>query len=619
MIPCIVQKGDERMDPKVNSEMESNQQEPAEAAKPREETKKKPASVAKKLKALWSDERKYGKRFLLALCVMLASTFTFVFFGPLEMVAFSSKSLSYSYLDAAPLLLGLMGAIVAVATPLLSLLRGRIFNYVLCTLFSFTLTGYLQAAVFNGNMGTLTGDGIEWRTLGFEMFSNLLLWATVLCALLFVMYLRRKLFQKMVVFVSLLLVVMQIAPTVMIFAGTYKETAVTGIADYSLSVKGMYNYAEKDNVFIFVLDRLDYDYVEKVLEEDPDFFAPLDGFTQYTNAISAYARTKPALNHILTAKEEMTYLAYSVYQEDYYRDSWTVNGENVLSLLKKEGYDIGLYTNIRYLFFDGEYARSLADNATNGEAELIPEALLPKLMQLSAYRYSPLALKPFFWADTVFYNENVRAKDDTPDYSFSDAMRLAGFSGATVKKGESGALRFYHFMGSHAPYNLNEDGTLVKEGEVSNVTKQTMGCFNRLYEAFAKMKELGIYEDATILITADHGSAVDDTKPVQKETRIGLFYKPSGKAGVPLELSSAQVCTGNLPATILKNAGIDYSDFGRALDEIGEDEEVTRYYFKSICTADGESTVCMYSVKGDASDFDNWKLEEEFPVTGSFY
>ena len=49
-------------------------------------------------------------------------------------------------------------AVFAVVTPILAIFRGRIFNYLLTGVFSVTLCGYLQAAVFNGKMGTLTGD-----------------------------------------------------------------------------------------------------------------------------------------------------------------------------------------------------------------------------------------------------------------------------------------------------------------------------------------------------------------------------------------------------------------------------------------------------------------------------
>lgn len=65
----------------------------------------------------------------------------------------------------------------------------------------------------------------------------------------------------------------------------------------------METYSPEKNTIIFLLDRLDYDYMEQVLETDPDFFAPLDGFTSFTNATSEYARTKPAANFMFTGNE----------------------------------------------------------------------------------------------------------------------------------------------------------------------------------------------------------------------------------------------------------------------------------------------------------------------------
>ncbi len=579
---------------------------------------KTPPSLKKKLKNLWKEERSYLKRLGYTASVMLALCFTFMFFGPLEMVAFSSDSLSYSYWDVAGLLLGTMGAVFLVTVPVLSLLRGKIYNYALCSLLSVTLCGYLQAALFNGQMGTLTGDGIAWGDSALGMLLNLCLWIGITVVLYFVMYLNKSVWQKLCVFVSLLLVAMQVAPTVLILTGSYEKEKVSDIEGYSLSEKGLYEYGKSDNVFVFVLDRLDYDYIEGVLEKDSGFFAPLDGFTQYTNAMSAYARTRPALSHLLASKENMEYLAYLLPTDQYYKDIWTANGGDLLDELKKAGYDVGLYTSIQYLFSNGAYARKNVDNATNGESRLIGTAVLRKMLQLSAYRYSPLAMKPFFWADTAYYNKDIRAQEESTPYSFDDAKYLAGFGGAAVGQSDK-VFRMVHLMGSHAPYNLTAQGTAVPEGTTSNVTDQTMGVFRRLYEAFDRMKELGIYEDATIIITADHGNTVDDAKPVQKATTIGLFYKPSGSAGTGLKLSSAPVCVDQLPATILKAAGVDYQAFGRALDEIGEDENVVRYYFKSVVIAGREQKLLTYAVTGDATDFDNWKLVKQSNIVGRFY
>ena len=251
-----------------------------------------------------------------------------------------------------------------------------------------------------------------------------------------------------------------------------------------------------------------------------------------------------------------------------------------------------------------------------------PWAVLPKLLRLSAYRYAPMSLKPFFWEDTNYYNEDIFRPSNTSAYQFDDAGYAPGFTTATAQ-GESGSFKLYHFYGSHSPYTMNADGTASQE--TTSVKAQTMGSFRNLMAAFAQMKQLGIYEDATIIITADHGSAVSDTKPLQKATRIGLFYKPAGSAGTPLVWSAAPVCTDNIPATLAKAAGIeDLTPYGTPLEAVAEDAQVTRYYYKTICTSGsyGETAYYKYAVTGDAADFGNWKLVEvidSLPEANGFY
>ena len=134
------------------------------------------------------------------------------------------------------------------------------------------------------------------------------------------------------------------------------------------------------------------------------------------------------------------------------------------------------------------------------------------------------------------------------------------------------------------------------------------------------MKALGIYDDATIIITADHGSAVNDTKPLLKATRIGLFYKPAGATGA-LKLSSAPVSTANVAATLIASAGLDKPAYGLPLEQVTAENTPVRYYYKSISDPGGnnETAVCRYRVVGDAADFANWILEAELPVVGKFY
>lgn len=566
------------------------------------------ASVKKKLSALWADGRGYQKRLLLSALAMLAFCFTFLFYGPLEMVAFSADSLVFSWVDVLGILALAASAAWVAGALLLALLRGKIFNYALSVLFALTLAGWLQAALMNGSLGTLTGDTLDWADMAGEMFGNLCLWALVLLAVLLVMYLHREVWKKVICIVSALLVVMQLVPAIGIFAGAYGYPSQND--GNFFSQQGMYEFSEKDNIFVFVLDRLDYSYIEKALKEEPDMLDGLDGFTGYTNAISAFARTRPALAQLLSGYEET---AYKVPAKEYYKQAWEAGESNIFEELQQRDYAVTLYTKLNYLFSDVQTAAAYADNVGYDRGALQSAQVLKKLWNLSAYRYAPTAAKPFFWADTNYYNGGAYTQSA---YEFDDARYALGLTEAEATQTRS-SFKFYHFYGPHAPYTLNADGTQAQGN--TTVTEQTRGSFANLTKIFDRMKELGIYEDATIIITGDHGNPISDRKPIQVATRIGLFYKPSGSAGTPFVTSHAPVSTDNIAPTLYKALGAEYE--GLALDEVAVDADVVRYTYKSVI---GENTgrevgLYTYTVTGDAADFDNWEIVEYIDIENSFY
>ncbi len=593
----------------------NNQNEKISVAEQKEVTKQSELDiVVQKLGTLWADKRPFKKRFLLAGAAMLAACFTFVFFGPLETVAFSGNSLNYTYKDVIWVLTLASLIICAAGTLLISALRGKIFNYVVCSIFAITFCGYLQSMFLNGSLGTLTGDAIHWQNMKSVLFKGIFIWLSILLIFFLIMFLHRKFWTNTVIFMSLLIVVMQIAPTVGILAGAY-DNSTKVMDDSRLTTKGMYEYSKNENVFVFVLDRLDFDYIEDVLKEDPDFFDKLDGFTAYDNAISSFARTKPALNQLLTGCED---LAYHVSTKEFFEKSWFEDGKDILRDLSEEDYTIELYTDAKSLFSDANYMEKYVSNASSGAGDIIGMNAFSKLMNLSAYRYSPVFLKPFFWEDTNYYNQDIFEPDASVTYTFADHEYGPKFQDGIADRNEN-SFKLYHLNGPHAPYTIDANGKL--SDTETNAGEQLMGCMKYLYDAFDRMKELGIYENASIIITADHGFHKGDTKPILKETRIGLFYKPSGSAGTELEWSSAPVCTDNIPATILKSAGADYSLYGRALDEIGEDEEITRVYYKTVTSSGSSNEIGLYTyhVIGDASDLNNWKQVSYEDITHKFY
>lgn len=564
--------------------------------------------------------RAFLKKLLASALIMGATCYTIVFFAPLQALSDVGNAIAYTPRDVWHILALIAGFAFILGTAVLVSLQEKALRITLTVLFSLTVCCGIQLLL---NRPTDMPNNRSYTvSSGFAIF-DLLLWLAVFSLSFYLLFTKQTLWRKVMLYGAGCLLVLQGIFTVTIVAN---NTYAPSIEEYQLSAEGMYQYSSENNVFVFVLDRLDYEYVEKVAKKDPDFFNELDGFTCYTNAMSTYARTKPALNNMLTGSED----AYFVPTQQYLDESWTQDSKDILGDLQDSDYTVELYTNPTYLFGTPAYAEKNVDNLFRNNT-LQEAAVLPGLLQLAGQCCAPNVLKGIFWSDSAGYNANVFVPTGEPGYSYDDPYYGQGFKTATANR-TGKAFKFYHFFGAHNPYSMKADGTAAQEGEEPTVVDQTMGCFVHLYNAFAQMKALGVYEDATIIITADHGAALSDRKSIyeiidtyHKVPRIGLFYKPSGAAGTELCYSDAPVSTTNIPATIAQAAGFeDISRYGTPLDQVPEEAQITRTYYKTI-TPKGlgpEVDVYEYAITGDVADPDNWKetkVTKGIPEENSFF
>ena len=124
------------------------------------------------------------------------------------------------------------------------------------------------------------------------------------------------------------------------------------------------------------------------------------------------------------------------------------------------------------------------------------------------------------------------------------------------------------------------------------------------------LKDLGVYDNSTIIITGDHADPVDDASDLDDVRLTALYVKPSGSAGVALKRSKAQVCHDNVWPTIFKSENITQSvNQNKTVFEVDESVNVPRYYIWQ--TYDATLNEYIYSINGAGNDFNNWKLEKE--------
>ncbi len=572
------------------------------------------SSIKDFFKRWWKDSRNYKDRMSLSLLCGIAFAYTFVFFGPLELTVSNLSSVDFTVADTATVMGVLAVIVLAIIAFALPLIKGKFFNAVLTVLFSFTVCGYIQGTFLNGSMGQLTGDAIAWNLQKGQMILNTIIWIIIFLIPIIFLKKNKKLWRSAIAFMSVLIVISQTIALITLSASSKpeNETGTTDTAETYLSTKDLVNYSSESNMLVFLVDRLDYDYIEEVFADDQSFFDGLDGFTLYTDVVSEFARTKPAANYLLTNYKEGV---YKTPQVEFLRKSWDQGDRHMIKDLNGAGYTVDFYGEAGELFGDAMYFENQVDNISSGSEKISPVNLAKNLLTVCAYRYLPLTMKPFFWTYSEDVNKDVFA--DSERYEVDETI-LNGKLKDAKTTGSTKYFKYYHFMGSHSPCILNADGTKCTDGNTTTL-EQTKGSLQIVFNTLNKLKELGVYDKTSVLILGDHGAAISDSKPVQKATTIGLFYKPAGASGTPFKTDDTFVSVNSVPATIMKSVGLNYSAYGTPLDEVVQNPNVVREFYKSTVGEYHEDTVYHYNIVGTARNFANWKIVDTFPATEYFY
>lgn len=625
-------------------EKENLSSQPDEIAEPTEPTevtppKKKKKSGKKKHKKiftrekfreLWQDKRSFRTRLVTALLATTALIFTFFIFGPLEIYLSNITFFAFSFDQLiGPILLAGLGMIV-VLTGVLLLLRGKIFTYSVSFLFSMALAGYLQGTFLNVNHGSLDGATIIWQNFKGQAALGLLLWAVIIIVPLALQYFSRKLWRRMVNILSSVVVGAQIVALLflifpILYSGGFNHISSSGF----LTRDGMYTVSGKQNVIVFVLDRFDKDFADHQLfgdssigkEADPAIAEGLKGFTYYENFTGSYIRTYPSVAYLLTGVKT----DYSLPVMDYLEKAWSEG--TFLSDIKAAGYDSRVYAEINYIGGDINFLAEEADNLGYPSAGIPVGKLLSAMYGLSAYRYLPEFMKPYFHTYTGDISYNYLYSNDSGSLPYGlDDVRLRKdllAQGLTVDNDSKGTFLYYHLQGSHDPFVMDGEGNAASfSNYFEGRFEQTRGNLKTILSYMDMLKEKGLYDDTTIIITADHGLTGTETE-LSKERLLALFIKPAGADTTqPLQRSNKQICQDNLRASISSYFGLTDQQGNRTIESIGEDEEMVRYFWmtgSNSLKTHREENLLTYKIVGDAKDFSNWELVETIPVKHPYY
>ena len=578
----------------------------------------------------------WRQRLAYSLVVTLFAVFTVFVFSPLEVVGGSADSLVFTIFDIWWVLLLPGAGIVAGWSLILSAFRGRGFSIMLAITFAIGLAAYLQALVMNIGLPLANGDTIVWADYLSMQIVSAFAWALVLILAIAYALLKSKRAKGIMCTAAVCLFVVQLAGAASLFISPTEQTEIVGgdgdalntdlahRAEVVMTEDQMYTVSPKSNVVVFVLDTYDNAYLNSAMRNYPektqhvlDYFT---GFTYYKNATSAMIPTRFAIPFMMTGEMPTPDEPFSVYKAQRYPRS------TFLQQLHDQNYSIGLYTDSLTISSLPQSEQDRITNLTVNMHKLSSSTVdfggaLYALYQMGLYRDAPWSLKWAFWYYTDSINSMIVKYDPlaAPEETIYVMDDIRYFSrlqkyGLTIEDdGYDGAFRFIHLLGSHYPFNYDEEvNDLGTDG--SSVIPQSIGALRIVGEYIEDLKALGVYDETTIIVTADHGYWTITLDPIEETSTPIMFIKPAQSESLddlPMVDDMTPVSHLDLQATILEAMGADESEWRAYGYSMLSPEEIPANRERLYLTTDSEPDLTdvrlrEYKITGDSQDWSNW-------------
>jgi hypothetical protein len=546
-------------------------------------------------------------RLVFSLVASVLLVFTVGVVAPLEIVAGSSSSLFFGVGNVAgPVAVFAVCCVIGLSL-LMSLLRGRAFDVAFAVVVALGISSYVQVMLLNGGLPPADGNVVDWSAYTKATLVSGLAWVAIV-ALCVLVSLRKSLaFKGAASFAAVTLVAAQGIGLGMLLSQPAADGSTMGSSKPYVTMQGMMDVSEKSNVIVFVLDTFDTRYLDEAFAEDPGALDQMEGFTYYRNSVGRMIPTRYAMAGLLTGrslspddKAFSNTLIRSWYAED-----------NLLDEAGRLGYSVGVY----------------GSDLTNGMTALsqktvnvhsIPDFTgnfwdtIAILGRCSLYRDLPWVLKPGFWFYTDEINDAIMPSDDNldnkpwllDDAEYYQELRARGL--VVEDGGQSGDLHVIHMTGAHYPFTMDENAERVGEDQTSP-EQQRRGSLKIVSEYLRQLKELGVYDQSTIVITADHGEWYL-TDEIDHVTSPILLVKPAGAPRAPVQVSEVPTGHADLSATLVGAMGGDPSTWGTPVYDV-PDEPRTRYYNATSVLVDQNYTydsIRQWEITGDVLDWSNW-------------
>lgn len=294
--------------------------------------------------------------------------------------------------------------------------------------------------------------------------------------------------------------------------------------DYTLLGNEQFYAGEDGNIIVIILDTYSNSFFNRLLAKDDTAGEGLEDFTYYNNYDCCFVGTYPSMVMMLTGYEYSNEVTIGQWFSDAWKSERT---QSFFKMMKEKGYDTYMY--------------SVAP--TN-----------------SGLKSEALGLFENYVKNSEYTGKVIRQKTSQDFYPAVKA------NGIAVVPGKRCIIQ--HLFGLHMPYNVDENG---EKKDNSNLLAASSGWLKITKAYLDALREAGVYDNSTIIITADHGpKKVDQIQPI-------FLIKRPGETHDEMQETNAPVSHREFQSTILLCAGVDKEDLPtQTIYDFEEDEDRER-------------------------------------------
>lgn len=509
------------------------------------------------------------------------------------------------------------------------ILPAKIYTRYTVLLLAFGILTWVQGNILLWDYGILGKGDIDWTNGTWKGLLDTAIW--ILCFGLALFYHRHV--YKIVRSASTALITLQ-AVLLIVTSIQHPEIWKDKSAEAS-TPEQLFQLSSKENVIHIILDELQSDVFQNIIQADTGhYYNVFEGFTFYNKIVGSYPTTIMSIPAFLTGHVYQSHTTIQSFVDTVYK------GKSIPNVLYDYGYEVdlaaeqpwygyGKHTNWFYIPVPYGVSRNDLEKANSAHVSgLVLFRNIPHYMKrLLAHRL----------LDMLTFNLN-----ETESY---EALRLLShkaflqdlIDNASVGRDKS-VYKLIHLTTTHWPAVTNEDceyAGKVLPWNWKNIKIQAKCSLDHMIQFINKLKSLGIYDSAVIILHADHGywkiprslseiklknmelpldpdflNAEDFAEKVCASSPFLAIKLPHSKG--PLKISSIEGAISDLPATVNDILDMNEMFSGKSILRIGQDEIRERkfYYYYDLNRATDKyfNRIDEYLIRGDVSDRNSWRF-----------